>query len=149
MLHSSRPNLSTTLQTTPRPRSNKKWTFLLDLSRLRQTDLTIIIPHRNTIGGDLAPSLGDGKKFRGPKFPNWPFLGKNFHFHAENFWWLFLVIDHIFLFLCFACLIYLYFWKNPWWHHVLLSSYFRTHPITLLLKILGERIRGPSSTSIF
>ena len=39
------------------------------------------------IGGDLAPSLGDGKNFADIKtnFFNDLFLGKNFHFHAENF----------------------------------------------------------------
>src|SRR6218665_363955 len=31
----------------------------------------------------------------------------------------------------------------------LLSSYFRTHTITLLLQILGRRIHEPSPTSIF
>src|SRR6218665_3396689 len=31
----------------------------------------------------------------------------------------------------------------------LLSSYFHTHPITLLLEILGGRIHGPCSTSNF
>jgi len=35
-----------------------------------------------SIGGDLAPSLGDGKNFADQ---NEVFLGKNFHFHAQNF----------------------------------------------------------------
>jgi len=34
---------------------------------------------------DLAPSLGDGKILRGPRFLNDVFFWKNFHFHAENF----------------------------------------------------------------
>ena len=49
-----------------------------------------------TIGGDLAPSLGGRKKIFAAQIFEWPFLGKNFHFNAENFWWLFLVIDHKF-----------------------------------------------------
>ena len=36
-------------------------------------------------GEDLATSLGDGKKFRGPRFLNDVFSGKNFHFHGKNF----------------------------------------------------------------
>src|SRR6218665_2404124 len=32
---------------------------------------------------------------------------------------------------------------------LLLSSYFYTHPITLLVEILGERMHGPSPTSNF
>src|SRR6218665_3743872 len=32
---------------------------------------------------------------------------------------------------------------------ILLCSYFRARPTTLLLKILGERMHGPSPTSIF
>src|SRR6218665_1321050 len=34
-------------------------------------------------------------------------------------------------------------------HHFLLSSYFRAHPTTLLLKILGGRMHGSSPTSHF
>jgi len=39
-------------------------------------------------------------------------LGKNSHFHAQNFWWLFLVIDH-----SFQVFPYLY----CVWHHMTLS----------------------------
>src|SRR6218665_1066665 len=34
-------------------------------------------------------------------------------------------------------------------HHFSLFSYFRAHPTTLLLKILGGRMHGPSPTSNF
>ena len=40
---------------------------------------------QETGGGDLAPSLGGRKNFRGPKFLNDVFSGKNFHFHAQKF----------------------------------------------------------------
>jgi len=36
-------------------------------------------------GGDLAPSLGGRKFFRGPRFLNDVFSGKNVNFHAQNF----------------------------------------------------------------
>ena len=34
--------------------------------------------------------------------------------------------------------------RIPWWHLFLLCSYFRAHPTTLLLKILGGRLHRPS-----
>jgi len=37
------------------------------------------------IGGDLAPSLGDGNNISRTKFSNDLFLGKHFHVNAENF----------------------------------------------------------------
>src|SRR6218665_940229 len=38
------------------------------------------------MGGDLAPKLGGTKKFfRGPRFLNDVFFGKNFHFQGQNF----------------------------------------------------------------
>jgi len=39
--------------------------------------------------------------------------------------------------------------KIPWWHLFLFSSYFRTHTTTLLLKILGGRMHGPSPSQIW
>ena len=42
--------------------------------------------------------------------------------------------------------------KNPqilYYTFILVSSYFETHPITLLLEILGGRMHGPSLTSNF
>ena len=56
-------------------------------TRFRQTrhlDWSVLI--QRSSGGDLAPSLGDGNFFRGPRFLNDVFFGKNFHFHAQNFW---------------------------------------------------------------
>jgi len=40
--------------------------------------------------------------------------------------------------------------RIPWWHlFILLCSYFRAHSTTLLLKILGERMHGPTPPQIF
>ena len=39
---------------------------------------------------------GDGKNFRRPSFLNEVLFRKKFHFHAQNFWWPFLVINHVF-----------------------------------------------------
>ena len=36
-------------------------------------------------GGDLAPSLGDGKSFSRTKISELRFFGTNSHFHAQNF----------------------------------------------------------------
>src|SRR6218665_154965 len=36
-------------------------------------------------GGDRAPSLWDGKIYRGPRFLNAVFFEKNVHFHGQNF----------------------------------------------------------------
>ena len=38
-----------------------------------------------TVGGDLAPSLGDGEKFRGPRFLNDVFFRKKFLFSRPKF----------------------------------------------------------------
>ena len=109
------------------------------------------------MGGDLAPSLRDGKKFRGPNFPNDLFLWKKIHFTAEN---------------CFFCLLpglccltsdtcitnmttflqkNVYFRQNisSLTNFFLICSYFATLPITLLLQILGYGCMGrpPSSKS--
>src|SRR6218665_719209 len=53
---------------------------------------------------------------------------------------------------CVKCLVYDPFFKRkttisekiPLRHHFLLCSYFRAHPTTLLLKILGGLMHGPS-----
>jgi len=42
-----------------------------------------------------------------------------------------------------------YFRKKSFIAPFLVSSYFATHPITLLLEILGGRMHGPSPTSNF
>ena len=40
--------------------------------------------------------------------------------------------------------------KIPWWHPFFTQFVFHTHPITLLLEVLGERMHGPSpSPQIF
>jgi len=84
-------------------------------------------------------------------------LGKTLHFNAENFWWPFLVIDRILSFACLSCLksdiynIYDPFQRkySSFTPIFLASSYFPTLPITLLLKIFGGRMHGPSPTSNF
>ena len=40
---------------------------------------------QRSIGGDLAPRLGDGKKFRGPKIPLKDFFIKQFPFQRRKF----------------------------------------------------------------
>ena len=51
-----------------------------------------------------------GTEFGGTEFQRL-FLGKTFHFDAENFWWLFLVIDLIFIFrFCLSLLYCLEMW---------------------------------------
>ena len=92
----------------------------------------------------------------------WRFFRRNISiFKAEISDDLFLVIDQVFrifpfssqIFRIFTMLHVLYgpllkkrlFQKRiPLWHHFLLCSYFRAHPTTLLLKILGGRMHGPS-----
>src|SRR6218665_1577127 len=44
-------------------------------------------------GGDLAPSLGGGKLFRGPRFLNDGLFGQRLHFSRPKFLMTFLVID--------------------------------------------------------
>jgi len=98
-----------------------------------------------SIGGDLAPSLGDGKKLIStPKFLN-TFL-----------------FSHRPYFVCFAslsCLIYWYITYNssisekvPSWQLFLLSSYFYTHPCyqcNTTSPNIGGRMHGPSPNSNF
>jgi len=107
----------------------------------------------STSGGDLAPSFGGRKHFsRGSRFLNDVLFGKNFHFHSQNFWWPFLVIDQVFrIFPLFSQIfpmlnvVYEPFLtrttaiseKNSFMTLFLLCSYFCAHPATLLLKILG------------
>jgi len=47
-------------------------------------------------GGDLVPSLGGRKRFSLTKISEWRFLGTNFNFHAQNFWWPFFSHRHVF-----------------------------------------------------
>src|SRR6218665_2044280 len=75
------------------------------------------------MGGDLAPSLGDGRKFC---------LGSDSIFSV--FVCLYRYITYMTLFLT----------KNLLLKPVLVSSYFASHPITVLLKILEGRMHGPS-----
>ena len=56
------------------------------------------VTQRRRPGADFG---GDGIFFRGPRFLKYVFFRKNFHFHAQNFLWPFLVIDLVFqIFLC-------------------------------------------------
>jgi len=114
------------------------------------------------IGGDLAPSLGGRKKCRGPNF--WmTSLGSYFHFDIENFWWPFfnhwpyivalLPVSAVNLIWCNICDLFLakkpLFQNKTLLHLFLVCSYFATHPITLLLEILGDGCVGRPPTSNF
>ena len=90
-------------------------------------------------GGDLAPSLGDGNFFEDQDL--WMrYFGKKFHYfsHRPGF------SDFPYLYFV-KCRIWpfssqenpLFQKRIPWQHFFLLCSYFRAHPTTLLLKILG------------
>jgi len=123
------------------------------------------------IGADLEPSLGERKKMSRPKFSEWPFLRKNFHFTAQNFWRPFLVIDYCLSFCLFSVFTVLNLIFNTGYIIIFLtkiliknldfrqksssltsffvSLYFASHPLTVLFKILGERIHGTSPTTKF
>ena len=110
-----------------------------------------------SIGGDLEPSLGDGKKFRRPR----TFLRKKFHFRGQNFWWPFYSLTMIFGFVLFSISLL------PVMSYFTLSSqekplFFKTIPSqhlfysvcafarirqTLLLKIFWGRMHGQSLPS--
>src|SRR6218665_847668 len=109
------------------------------------------------MGGDLAPSLGDAKKFS-RTFPE-----KISIFTPKNSDDLFLVIDQVFLILILSFQIFCVFIVSnviydPFFTtksvlsttkflddtYFSLSSSFRAHPTTLLLKILGGPMHGPS-----
>ena len=113
------------------------------------------------MGGDLAPSLGGRKIFE------WPFLGKTFHFYAENFWWPFFSNRPSFVCLLpvstvWNLMIYVTVWyiiiglysiithvwpfcsRKPLFHKKFVHLTFFSHFITLLLKILGGWMHGPS-----
>ena len=115
--------------------------------------------HRRRPGAEF----GGRKKISPTKFSNDPFLGKYFHFHAENLWWLFLVINWL-SFLSFplsqlsniiSYIIYniyidrSFLDENVYFTDKNFRSYFRTLPITLLLEILWGRMHGPFPTSNF
>ena len=106
-------------------------------------------------GGNLAPSLGGGRTNFSPT--NMTFFLNKFPFYRQKFrMTFFLVIDQVFR--IFTDFPDLYFVRCRTWpfvhahfltrkHLFLLFSYFRAHPTTLLLKILGGRMHGPSPTS--
>src|SRR6218665_115736 len=102
-------------------------------------------------GGNLAPSLGGCKKiFADPDFR------KISIFTAKISDDLFLVIDQVFQIFSFLSLIFRNYVKCRLWPfpHMkntffLLCSYFRAHPTTLLPKILGGRMHGPSPPQIW
>jgi len=112
------------------------------------------------IGGDLAPSLGGEKKFRRPRFQNYVLVGKNSHFHAQNFKIshdLFLVIDHDFrIFHIFFYIFHIFSACNVIYDpfstrktpisgnnslydtFLLLCSCFRTHPTNTTFQNIGR-----------
>src|SRR6218665_3824426 len=97
------------------------------------------------IGGDLAPALG-GRKFSNDLFR------KQFHLISND-----LFLDSILseiLYITYMTLLFLtkslnFRQKYSSLTLFLVSSYFSSHPITVLLKILGGRMHGPSATSNF
>ena len=105
-------------------------------------------------GGDLAPSLGGTEQ----NFADQDdvFSEKISIFAAKISDDLFLVIDQVFsnfrIFILLDVVLHdpsyitLSSQEKPFF---LLFSYFRAHPTTLLLKILGGRMHGPSPTSNF
>src|SRR6218665_3305759 len=95
---------------------------------------------------------GDGKFFHGPTFQN---FRKKLQFSRQKFLMTFFshrpgFSDFPFLFQDFPLLKMSYMTLSSQQKHLsLLCSYFRAHPTTLLLKILGGRMHGPSPTSKF
>jgi len=104
--------------------------------------------------------FGGGHFFRVPRFLNEVFSEKMSIFTGKISDDLFLVNDQVFPFVSQVFRIFYYvtlssqeqllFRKRiPLWHLLLLCSYFRAHPTTLLLKILVGRMHGPCPTSKF
>src|SRR6218665_325305 len=102
------------------------------------------------MGGDLAPSLGDATKFSRTFPEKFPFSRPKIlmTFFSSDF-------DSLFRFsvsYCIKCHIWPFLHnKKPSFNkqilddiYFLLSSSFRAHPTTLLLKILGGPMHGPS-----
>jgi len=117
------------------------------------------------MGGDLAASLGGtDKQFLGENFPN-DLFKKKFPFHAQKFLWP--LFSHRLYFVCllpvssvseiwnnitvlpFPDQNFYFTTRNSSWRPFLASSYFASHPITVVQEILGGRIQGPSPTSNF
>ena len=103
-------------------------------------------------GGDLAPSLGERRNFSRTKMR---FFRKKFPFSRQKFLMTFFFrhrpgfSDFPFLFpdfpyLCYAKCHIWPFLSSQEKHLSLLCLYFHAHPTTLLLKILGGRMHGPS-----
>jgi len=124
-------------------------TFLVFFNLLQGPDKTP--SGAGSIGGDLAPSLGDGEKFRRPRFFNEVFLGNNLHFHAQNFWWPFLGHRP-----CFSDLLCVMSYMTlssrekalfqkiiPWWHLFLLYLCLCMHSTNTTSQNMG----GPSPQS--
>ena len=107
-----------------------------------------------SIGRDLAPSLGwEGTNFR------MTFLGKEFHFNAENFWWPFLVIDRLLFVFCLPEIWHkpnmtLFLTKNIYFtksisssNLFLVTSYFPGHPLILLFQYYVTVLRLISTST--
>jgi len=107
------------------------------------------------IGGDLAPSLGDGKSSQ-TKISEWGFLGTNFFSHCIFF----IFFIYFFWFsVSLLCEMSYMTHSSPekplfqkimsLWHLFLLCSHFGANPTTLLLKILGGGCMSRPPTSNF
>ena len=115
-------------------------------------------------GGDLAPSLGVRTNFSRTKISESQFFRKKCPFSRPKFRWPFFshrsgFPDFPFLYDV-KCRIRPFSHKKNHWEttiseknsfmtHFLICSCFRAHPTTLLLKILGGQMYGPSPTSHF
>src|SRR6218665_3521685 len=106
--------------------------------------------HLRISGGDLAPSLGDGQIFRGPRFQNDVIFGKKNFFLSSTmfleFFFSFLLSDFPYL-CCVKCRI------SPFPHKK--NTYFYSFHTFLHIrqcyfsKYWGGRMHGPSPTSNF
>jgi len=61
----------------------KQWLILVDVDWQQATHKLMHI----YMGGDLAQSFWGWDKNFAKQIFEWPFLGKKFHFNAQNFWW--------------------------------------------------------------
>ena len=115
-------------------------------------------------GGNLVPSLGGRNIFSRTKISEWRVFRKKFPFSRRKFLMTFFRIFRIFyqifrIFYYVQCRTHVYdpfltrtttiSEKNSFMTPVLLCSYFRAHPTTLLLKILVGRMHGAPPHQIF
>ena len=117
------------------------------------------VAHRRRPGAEFGE---DTEKNSLSEISEWRFLGKNFHFHVQNFWWPVLVIHHVFrIFPVFFLIFHIFTACNvvcdpssrekplfqkiiPWWHLFLLCSCFCAHPANTT----SQNIRGTDAWAV-